>query len=267
MKKNFLYMMSAALLAVSCNSARIEDPLEYGTISLSLAGDPEIEVITKGELSAAEAKDYNIWVCDTDGNVVVESQDFKSSIIVPAGDYVVWAESCTESEAETDFGCRRYLGSSGEQEVTVVPGGLAEATVNCYVANALVEVVFHSSIKNQISGNISVELKREAANGVGVRTVTLKGTYVEPSGTDEEASKVNSKEVWFTSGSTITYKVSGITTGGDDLYSEGTLSDLQPKSWTQLVIKVSSDGTLTLVPNVNTDVTEGTITAPYNPYL
>ena len=57
MKKNFLYMMSAALLAVSCNSARIEDPLEYGTISLSLAGDPEIEVITKGELSAAEAKD------------------------------------------------------------------------------------------------------------------------------------------------------------------------------------------------------------------
>ena len=262
MKKAFLYMVVVAFGAVSCNEAMIEEQVGYGELSLSLTGDPAVDVITRTgsvELSADEAADYNIWVCDAESNAfVVPSQQFTSSISVPAGSYKVWAESCTEKAAENGQGCVRYLGNSGDEAVVVTAGGSANAEVHCSVANALVEIVFDSSLEGKFQGNLDVTLTRTASGNMSDRTVTLEGKYV--AGADAE-------EVWFSSGSKVAYSVSGKLTDGTDVTGSGTLESLAAKSYTQLVIKVNSDGTLQLSPKVERDVDETVEDKPFNPYL
>lgn len=257
MKKAFLYMMVVAFGAVSCNEAMIEEQVGYGELSLSLTGDPAVDVITRAdvELTEGQKADYNIWVCDAESNaVVVPSQQFTSSISVPAGSYKVWAESCTETEAEDGQGCVRYLGNSGDEAVVVTAGGSANAEVHCSVANALVEVVFDSSLSGRIQGNLTVTLTREESD----RTVTLEGNY---------AAGADAEEVWFSSGSEVAYSVSGKLTDGTDVAGSGTLDALAAKSYTQLVIKVNSDGTLKLSSEVKTLVNETVEDEPFNPYL
>lgn len=257
MKKALLYVM--AIVTASCNDVRIEAPEDYGELSVVLAGEPVVDVITRTgsvELSADEAADYNIWVCDAESNAfVVPSQQFTSSISVPAGSYKVWAESCTEEAAENGQGCVRYLGNSGDEAVVVTAGGSANAEVRCSVANALVEVVFDSSLGGRIQGNLRVTLTRSQFDD---RTVTLEGKYV--AGADAE-------KVWFSSGSEVAYSVSGKLTDGTDVAGSGTLDALAAKSYTQLVIKVNSDGTLQLSSKVETDVDEIVEDEPFNPYL
>lgn len=262
MKKALLYVMVVAFGAVSCNEAMIEEQVGYGELSLSLTGDPAVDVITRTgsvELSADKAADYNIWVCDAESNAfVVPSQQFTSSISVPAGSYTVWAESCTEKAAENGQGCVRYLGNSGDEAVVVTAGGSANAEVHCYVANALVEVVFDSSLSGRIQGKLTVTLTRSQSGNMSDRTVTLEGNYV--AGADAE-------KVWFSSDSEVAYSVSGKLTDGTDVAGSGTLDALAAKSYTQLVIKVNSDGTLQLSSKVETDVDEIVEDEPFNPYL
>ena len=251
-------MMVVAFGAVSCNEAMIEEQVGYGELSLSLTGDPAVDVITRTgsvELSADEAADYNIWVCDAESNAfVVPSQQFTSSISVPAGSYKVWAESCTEKAAENGQGCVRYLGNSGDEAVVVTAGGSASAEVHCSVANALVEVVFDSSLSGRFQGNLTVTLRSQSG-----RTVKLEGNY---------AAGADAEEVWFSSDSVVYYSVSGKLKDGTDVAGSGTLDALVAKSYTQLVIKLNSDGTLKLSSEVKTDVTEETVEAePFNPYL
>lgn len=261
MKKAFLYMMFMAFGAVSCNEAMIEEQVGYGELSLSLTGDPAVDVITRTrsvELSADEAADYNIWVCDAESNAfVVPSQQFTSSISVPAGSYTVWAESCTEKAAENGQGCVRYLGNSGSNAVEVTAGGSTDVEVDCSVANALVEIVFDSSLSGRIQGKLTVTLTRSQSGNMSARTVTLEGNYV---------ADANVKEVWFNSDSNVTYSVSGKLTDGTDVAGSGTLEALAAKSYTQLVIKVNSDGTLKLSSEVETLVTETVEDKPFNPY-
>lgn len=258
MKKALLYVM--AIVTASCNDVRIEAPEDYGELSVVLAGEPVVDVITRTgsvELSADEAADYNIWVCDAESNAfVVPSQQFTSSISVPAGSYKVWAESCTEAEAEAGQGCVRYLGNSGDEAVVVTAGGSANAEVHCSVANALVEVVFDSSLEDRIQGNLTVTLAREKSDNMSARTVKLEGNY--DAGADAE-------KVWFSSGSKVAYSVSGKLTDGTDVAGSGTLDDLEAKSYTQLVIKVN-DGTLQLSSEVKTLVNETVKDEPFNPY-
>lgn len=259
MKKAFLYMMVVAFGAVSCNEAMIEEQVGYGELSLSLTGDPAVDVITRAdvELTEGQKADYNIWVCDAESNaVVVPSQQFTSSISVPAGSYKVWAESCTETEAEDGQGCVRYLGNSGEEAVVVTAGGSANAEVHCSVANALVEVVFDSSLSGRIQGNLTVTLTRSQSGNMSARTVTLEGNYA-----------AGAEEVWFSSDSEVAYSVSGKLTDGTEVAGSGTLDALVAKSYTQLVIKVNSDGTLKLSFEVKTLVNETVEDEPFNPYL
>lgn len=162
---------------------------------------------------------------------------------------------CRLPEAEAGQGCVRYLGNSGDEAVVVTAGGLANAEVHCSVANALVEIVFDSSLNGRIQGNLRVTLTRSQFDD---RTVTLEGKYV--AGADAE-------KVWFSSGSKVAYSVSGKLTDGTDVAGSGTLEALEAKSYTQLVIKVN-DGTLQLSPEVKKFVTEETVEAePFNPYL
>ena len=265
MRKTFLYMMSAALLAVSCNAVRIEEPVQYGTLAVSLSGDPVIEVVSKAAetLTPATAANYNVAVytsADCSGNPVEGTakkySELTSPVVLPAATYYVWAESCTSDEAESDKGVMRFEGVSPAVEVR--PGFASTATVACTVANAVVTVNFDDSVAGKIN-DLKVTLVREAPS----RSVVVAYS--------EDAKQ---QQVWFNAGSIVKYTISGTSAiTQQPLTGEGctgTLPELGKGNNIQLNVKVASDnGVLTVSAEVEVEryVPETTVKPEdFNPY-
>ena len=265
MKKTFLYMIAAALTAVSCNEIRIEEPVKYGTLSISLAGEPSVDVVTKtdGALSSEQAAGYNIAVYNNagcTGSPVFGPKKYSSlgsePIVLAEGNYYVWAESCDTSDAESGNGCIRLEGKS-EQAVQVKAGFAADASVTCYVANAKISVTFDASVDDKFGGN---EL-----------TVTFIGSDPERTVT---ATKDSKGPFWFNAGQIVKYTISDVNfTYVSDcsikIDKDKNPVALAPKDNFELKISVSesADGTLSLTPSVNKTVEKAPdITAGFNPY-
>ena len=262
MKKAFLYMM--AIVTASCNDVRIEAPEDYGELSVVLAGEPVVDVVSKAssELTADQAKDYYIAVYsdpECTGDPVVgktKYSELSNPILIPAGTYYVWAESCETGIAENENGCMRLAGTS---EAVVVRAGFSEsAIVDCSVVNAKVSVAFDSSVAGKFKDN--------------ALTVTLKRT--DPSRTLDAQYSEGGKEFWFNAGSLVKYEISGISaltketvTATGTITGTGEGGKLAAKDNIQLNIKaVSSNGILTLESSVDTDIEKGNIIGSFNPY-
>lgn len=261
MGKTFLYMISAALLAVSCNTVRIQEPVQYGTLAVSLSGDPVIEVVSKADetLTSAQAAGYNVAVytsADCSGTPVVgpvRYSELTSPVVLPAATYYVWAESCTAAEAEAGNGTMRFEGVSEAVEVT--PGFASTATVGCTVANAVVTVNFDDSVDGKIT-DLKVTLVRET-----------------PSRSVEVAYSDDAKQqVWFNAESTVRYTISGTSAiTGQPLSGDGCtgiLPVLKARNNVQLNVRVAStDGKLTVSADIETSVPETTVNPEgFNPY-
>lgn len=270
-------MMSAALLAVSCNTVRIEEPAGYGTLAVSLSGDPVIEVVSKAAetLTPDKAENYNVAVytsADCSGNPVEGTakkySELTSPVVLPAATYYVWAESCTSAEAESGKGVMRFEGVSPAVEVR--PGFASTATVGCNVANAVVTINFDDSVDGKING-LEVTLTRETPSR------SVKVAYADVAGEDEDEDEdEKQQQVWFNAGSIVKYTISGISAitqppqplTGDGC--TGTLPKLNAGNNVQLNIKVASDnGVLTVSADVEveTSVPETTVKPDgFNPY-
>ena len=260
-------MMSAALLAVSCNTVSIEEPVQYGTLAVSLSGDPVIEVVSKAAetLTPDKAANYNIAVytsADCSGNPVEGTakkySELTSPVVLPAATYYVWAESCTAADAESGKGVMRFEGVSPAVEVR--PGFASTATVECTVANAVVTVNFDDSVDGKIN-DLKVTLVRETPS----RSVEV--AYADVAGEDEKQ-----QQVWFNAKSTVKYTISGTSAiTQQPLTGEGctgTLPTLNAGNNVQLNIKVASDnGVLTVLSDVEINVPETTVKPDgFNPY-
>lgn len=264
-------MISAVLLAVSCNNAMIEDPIQYGTLSVSLAGEPGVEVVTRGtELSADKAKNYDLAVYDNpdcSGTPVsgpVKYSEVNGGFILPEDTYYVWAQSCSPGVAETGNGCMRLVGKSNAVEVkTDITNS---AVVECEVANARVTVAFDSSVaENFENESLTVTLTQGKSNPNRILTATNTGTNT-------------TTEFWFNHGSVVTYSISGTTRDGKTVSGSGCINKSSDTGnpipfvskddyCLNVSVKQSSDGTLSLSPSVNTTVEKGDdITAGFNPY-
>ena len=272
-------MMSAALLAVSCNTVSIEEPVQYGTLAVSLSGDPVIEVVSKAAetLTPDKAANYNIAVytsADCSGNPVEGTakkySELTSPVVLPAATYYVWAESCTAADAESGKGVMRFEGVSPAVEVR--PGFASTATVECTVANAVVTVNFDDSVAGKING-LEVTLVRETPSR------SVKVAYADVAGEDEnenenENENEKQQQVWFNAGSIVKYTISGTSAiTQQPLTGEGctgTLPTLNVGNNVQLNIKVASDnGVLTVSADVEveTSVPETTVKPDgFNPY-
>lgn len=258
-------------MALSCNEIKIDAPIEYGELKISLSGEPSLEVYTKTstELDAEAAQNYNIAVYDNSectGDPVYGPKEYSAipnnPIILPAGTYYVFAESCTETEAETDNGTVRYAGS---ESVNLEAGRETTASVECSVVNVKIEVIFEDSVKGKFS-SLGVTLKRETPER------KLNIVY----NNDDPANYV----AWFNAGSVVEYSISGKSALSNEDVNEGgtfevkidekTYTELPVKSHVQLKISASSsNGLLTVSQNitVNTSVNKEDITTGFNPYL
>lgn len=260
--------MSAALLAASCNSAMIEDPVQYGTLSVSLAGEPEVDVVTKGtELSATEAADYDVAVCSDSWceNTVsgpVKYSSLAEGFVLQEGTYYVWAQSCSEKAAEVGNGCMRLEGTSSAVEVKA--GITARAELECKVANAKVTVAFDSSVAENFEN--------------GFLTVTLTQVTSDPNRILTATDYGKENVFWFNAGSIVNYAISGTTKTGKVVSGSGCINKSSDTGVSNpfaakdnyllnVSVKQSTDGSLTLSASVDTMVEKGDdINAGFNPY-
>lgn len=270
MRKTFLYIISAVLLAVSCNNAMIEDPVQYGTLSVSLAGEPGIEVVTRAEENESVDLDaFNIYASSSSSAKLLGTYgSLKNStelIRLQAGDYMIYAENCNATEAESGNGCKRMYGND---DVTIAAGAPSEAEISCAVVNAKVSVVFNANVQDRFKDNVlTVTLSRDADSDLGLAARGCEATYL-----------TGSEIFWFNAGSVVAYTISGTPMGSDDTLSvtgsikldtnnKPTALNAKDNFELNVSVKQSTDGKLILSSSVNTTVEKGDdINAGFNPY-
>ena len=126
-KIQYIILLAVTVLLAGCNNE--QDPFNVssnkGSFALNLNnGVIVVNAETRAEprtLSASEVADYNLMVYQNSIELWNQKQKYKDlssyNMLSVGSGYSVYAESCTEAEAETDFGCPRYAGKSESFEI------------------------------------------------------------------------------------------------------------------------------------------------------
>ena len=249
MKRCFSGVMAVLLMAVACQTEKIETYPEYGTLDITLAGEPSLDVEVKSSqtLSAAEAAEYSVTIYDASDAVVygpVKYKDFTPQIL-PMGTYYVSAENCSLADAEANNGKMRLAGRS--QDIVLSASAISQtAEVECVVTNAKVSFVFDPSLTGMFD-DLVLKFKRPGIPGT---------------------NNVRTDAEYWCNPSTVTYTISGIfkQTGRYlELTRELTLA---AKDNVKVVIKLNlANGelaaTIIVVDDLNPEKTEE---VDFNPY-
>ena len=258
----FLYAMALASMAVACNSAIIDAPQRYGEISVAL-GSPDVAVVTKSDPvtltpESDGASDYTVRIFnDSDEKMHEVTYDrFTEPKALPFDTYYVTVENCNEAAAEEGYGVMRLYGRTEDDIILDASNLSASAVVNCTVANAKVSVEFDESVKDRFN-----DLKVTLTGGT-----TREGALV----IDETETGVVT-ETWFNP-SDLTYTIEGTFVGGGmnkPVEISRTIS-LNAKNNVRLVVKVSLENGLLIVPEITFDTTiddPTEIPGGFNPYV
>lgn len=157
-KIQYIFMLAATALLAGCMNEQepFNTPSGEGTFALSLnKGEIVVNAETRAALSATDAANYNIMVYQNDYELWSQKKKYSaltgSDYILGVGTgYSVFAESCTEEEAETSndgFGSKRFAGRS--VAFAIEPSKQTEVTVNCTAANSGLCVVFDKSFTDE----------------------------------------------------------------------------------------------------------------------
>ena len=207
----FLYAIAVASMAIACNSAIIDSPQRYGTISVSL-GSPDVGVVTKADPvtltpGSEGASDYTVRIFnDADENKYEVTYDmFTEPKVLPFDTYYVTVENCNESAAEDGLGVMRLYGRTEDDIILDASCLSASLVINCTVANAKVSVVFDESVKGKFS-SLTVTLTRaeDQENNLPSRIVEIS----QPASFPENAAE-SVTEAWFNASSVLTYTIEG----------------------------------------------------------
>lgn len=140
-KRSILILLSLVSF-LACTKIGQDDG--YGMFELDLSVDMQIdEAVRSTALDQADFSDYNVslyregqMLWKTTYDVLMTDKSYNR---VPAGNYTIEVESCTEAEAETGYGRMRLVGS---EEFSVVAGRTSSPSVLCEMANARVTLAY-----------------------------------------------------------------------------------------------------------------------------
>lgn len=253
MKKTIKFMM---LLATACLTACLgQDDFmqgngqnEYGDIQLSLTGTTSTRSTTT-TISPEEAKNFLITVSQgTDENktVIRGPQTLGTmSLRFPVGqNYSVYAESCTEADAESNnnyWGQKRFVGTSASFGVN--KGETTKVKVGMSVDNSAMCVVIQPSLANYFKNSCTISLS-EADRGL-VWNYDNAGKVENGVTEDGQIAYFNVEE---TGTRTISYTINAV---ADDktITKEGTIT-LSRAKMSRLNLAYDS-GFFTLIVNAN----------------
>lgn len=172
MKRSIIYLAAAALVATSCSQNDEPEVTGYGTISLALTANKEIQVSTKAAeaIPEEELKAYRITV-KQDTRTLLDGIKYElmgeTEFVYPAGDnYTVYAESNTVTDAYSTadaegqkWGEARYGGTSAL--FSIATGVESQVAVNCSMLNAKVTVNYAGNF-TAVFENYQVEVYSDA---------------------------------------------------------------------------------------------------------
>jgi len=180
MHKQLLYILSLLGLLSFSSCTNEENPLfpdETGEIIFSVVDTTEVEITTKASLNF-NVDEFSVSL--SRGNEPIFSNkkygDIAGTTIncSASPDYVLTAESCTETEAESTNQGWGQARVSGKETFAVAANESKTVTVNCGVANSSVSVDFSDYITSMYT-SYSVELH---ATDAASRTFTFdKSNY------------------------------------------------------------------------------------------
>lgn len=224
------------LILAACNMDVIESQ-QMGTITLSVSQSLDVTAETK----AGGSVDCSGFLVGITGQTFLGNEyswsetygNITGAMEIPYGSYSVYAESCSETAAETGFGCVRYYGESGQTDI--LSPEPVPVSVTCTMSNGKATITFDSSFLEDF-GDVSSKLT------VDKRNVALT----------KEQSDGNT-EVYFNvspSGSNLIYTVFG--TIGKGTANERKLSYsnsasplvLSPAKWARITIRSNHNGSI-----------------------
>ena len=180
MKTKIQYIMLLAVTVLLAGCSNEQDPFNVssnkGSFALNLSnGEIVVNTETRGEprsLSAKEAEDYNILVYHNSIELWNQKQKYKNlseyNMLSVGSGYAVYAESCTEADAEEGYGSPRYAGLSESFEIEA--NKTTPVSVTCTPTNGGLCVVFDESF-TKVFGSYSVtttddrKLRFDVTNG------------------------------------------------------------------------------------------------------
>ena len=163
MKKCLLYILSLMELLSFAACTNEENPLfpdETGEIIFSVVDTTEVEITTKASLNF-NVDEFSVSL--SRGNEPIFSNkkygDIAGTAITCSAspDYVLTAESCTETEAESANQGWGQARVSGKESFAVVANESKTVTVNCGLANSSVSVAFSDYVTSMYT-SYSIEL-------------------------------------------------------------------------------------------------------------
>ena len=231
MRKSFLYIGAALILAVGCNK-EVLGPEKSGLITLCLSSEQEV-VLTKGSM---DCSNFNVYITGT----TFLSESYSKSYIcsqmaggvsIPYGTYAIASDNCTLEEAATGLGQARYWGKT--TGISIYSQEPVPVTVNCTMVNGKIQVVFDESFTMDFT-NPSIKLSQADRNV----TMTLEQTR-------SSSAYFNVEE----SGTTISYTIYGEIAGRTLEYSSSV--ELSPAKCAIITIKSNHNGIIG--PGVDVD--------------
>ena len=231
MRKSFLYIGAALIMAAGCNKEVIRSE-KSGLITLNLSSEQEV-VLTKGSM---DCSNFNVYITGTTFLSKPYSESYICSqmaggVSIPYGTYAIASDNCTSEQAATGLGQARYWGET--KEIRISSQEPVAVTVNCTMVNGKIQVVFDESFTKDFT-NPSIKLS-QADRDV---TMTLEQTLLYSAYFNVE-----------TSGTTISYTIYGDIAGRTLEYSSSV--DLSPAKCAIITIKSNHNGLIG--PGVDVD--------------
>lgn len=170
MRKSFLYIGAALILAAGCNKEVIRSE-KSGLITLNLSSEQEV-VLTKGSM---DCSNFNVYITGTTFLSKPYSESYICSqmaggVSIPYGTYAIASDNCTSEQAAKGLGQARYWGKTRE-DINISSQEPVSVTVNCAMVNGKIQVVFDESFTKDFT-NPSIELSQEGRKV----TMTLEQT-------------------------------------------------------------------------------------------
>lgn len=165
-KIQYTILLAATALLAGCQNEM--DPFNAqsnkGSFALNIQGpDIEVQAETRAALTPDEAANYNIMVYQNSDELWELKKKYStltgSDYMLSVGTgYAVYAESCSEEDAETvndGFGCKRFAGRS--DAFAIEASKETPVSVNCTPTNGGLCVVFDKSFTDTFGGRYYVE--------------------------------------------------------------------------------------------------------------
>ena len=259
MHKQILYILSLMGLLSFAACTNEENPSlseETGEIRFSVVDTTEVEITTKASLNF-DVNEFKVSLSRGNESIFSNKKygDIAGSVITcsASSDYMLTAESCTETEAESANQGWGQARAVGKEEFAVAANESKTIPVNCGVANSSVSVEFSDYITSMYT-SYSIELHATDATS---RTFTF------------DKSNYTFKTAYFNVSESKRELAYTVTLPSFEKPYTGTLT-LEPSKSYKLSVKVKGEGTnATVTLNVTADGTlleEITLTEKINPY-